>query len=168
MWWAIKDIKGLEQWSQHWVCWSSGSIWTTLSDTWYDSSGGPLGTQELDLMILVGPFQLRHFMILLQEGCSVCNHAYKPLLSYHSANAFRQKSHLLYSSMNKFALYHKLLVDCCETMIVVTNTLKSVFYYFHWLNRICVTSRILVVVFVCLFVFHNIWNNPSCLIVLSQ
>jgi len=41
-------------------CQSSRSIWTTLSDIW-SVLGGPVWSQELASMILVGPFQLRKF-----------------------------------------------------------------------------------------------------------
>ena len=97
--------------------------------------------------------------LLLQEGCSICKQTSKPFLIYKSVYYFIQNSHLSYSNMIKFALYHTLLVDYCETMIILTNTAKYSLHHFHGLNDIlCNISGF----------FHSMWNNPSCLIVQSQ
>lgn len=74
------------KWSQHQACQISRIIWTTLSDTWSDFLGCPLGTEELDLMILVHPsnsdilwFTLFSFSYLVFSECIP--------VSYHLANS---------------------------------------------------------------------------------
>lgn len=54
-----------EKWSRHQTCQNSGSIWTTLLDTWSGFLSGPFWTLELDSMILMGAFQLMIFYSMI-------------------------------------------------------------------------------------------------------
>lgn len=59
------------RWSQHQAWQKSRSTWTPLSSTGWDFSGFPVQEQGLDLLIPVGPFQVRIFcgsLILLCLG----------------------------------------------------------------------------------------------------
>lgn len=59
-WPSPSQIACPKKWSQHKAGQSSRGVWTMLSDTWCDSWGCPMHSQELDL-IYVSPFQLRIF-----------------------------------------------------------------------------------------------------------
>lgn len=85
---------------------------------------------------------LRRLKASLARRVFSCKQASKPLLGCKSVCHFRQNSHLSYSNMYKFALYHNLLVDYCETVADFSNRVKYSFHHFHRINNIlCNFSR---------------------------